>query len=104
MILELELMPTLRLASPLFALVPESERERSGQTRSLSMRSSTWPALAEEIRVRFPALADRVLPETDSISGGFVLVVNDEVVSLSGVSVELGDGDEVCLLAAIAGG
>jgi molybdopterin converting factor small subunit len=99
-----EPMPTLTLAAPLFALISERERDASAGRRSVSIVSTTWPAIAREMRSRFPALADRVLTETDCVRDSFALVVNDEVVSRNGVLVELGERDEVCLIAAIAGG
>ncbi len=60
--------------------------------------------MIEEIRSRFPQLATRVLTERDEVTSAFVLVVNDEVVRHPGQSLRFDARDEVCLLAAIAGG
>ncbi len=96
-------MATLMISSPLVSLMPTgSEQERRRATVDLGARS--WPEMIGELRSRFPQLASRVLTEADEITPAFVLVVNDEVVRRPGPTLRLGAQDEVCLLAAIAGG
>jgi sulfur carrier protein ThiS len=97
-------MPKLTLSAPLFALVPEEVRTNSSHRRSVEIAARSWPTVAGELRERFPALAERVLSDDGGVAPGFVLVVNDEVLPRRVPPFELGDEDEVCLIAAIAGG
>jgi molybdopterin converting factor small subunit len=96
-------MATLMISSPLVSLMPTaSVLGRRGAT--VDVGATSWPEMISELRSRFPQLASRVLTETDEVTPAFVLVVNDEVVRHPGESLRLGDRDELCLLAAIAGG
>jgi hypothetical protein len=96
-------MATLMISSPLVSLMPKgSEHERRRATVDLD--ATSWPDVVDELRSRFPQLASRVLTEGGEVTPAFVLVVNDEVVRRPGGSLRLGARDEVCLLAAIAGG
>lgn len=97
-------MPRLKLARPLMALVPDEERAAAPAGRPIPLRGQCWPAVAQELRERFPDLARRVLTNGDDIVSGFVLVVNDEVMSRHNPSIEFGTDDEICLIVALAGG
>jgi sulfur carrier protein ThiS len=97
-------IPKLTLSAPLFALVPDEVRTSTPYRRSVEIEARSWPSVATELRERFPALADRVLTDDGGVAHGFVLVVNDEVLPRRIPPFELGDEDEVCLIAAIAGG
>jgi molybdopterin converting factor small subunit len=96
-------MITMTLASPLFDLIPPRERQRPAAPRSVALCASSWPQATGEIRNRFPELAERVLTESGEMASGFVLVVNNSVVARS-QRVEVSEGDQVYLLAQIAGG
>jgi molybdopterin converting factor small subunit len=63
-----------------------------------------WPELVGELRARFPELAARVLTEDGAVATTFALVVNDEVVAGGRAPAELGAGDEISLIAIMAGG
>jgi molybdopterin converting factor small subunit len=97
-------MVRLTLPAPLAALLPEDERRLAPGRRSLSLLSESWEDIVDELRRRCPALADRVLTDDGEVSAAFVLVVNDEVVPGRRSSFALGSGDEIFLIAAIAGG
>ena len=56
------------------------------------------------MRERFPQFAERVLTESGTLATGFVVAVNDEVLPSGYTSVELHSGDEVAIIAAMAGG
>lgn len=57
------------------------------------------------MRERFPALAERVLTTSGGLAAGFVLVVNDEALPPGGTARhDLHDGDDLALIAAMAGG
>ena len=55
------------------------------------------------MRRRFPDLAARVLTQEGAVRKGFVLVVNDEVAP-RGSLPDVSQGDELALIAQIAGG
>ncbi len=97
-------MARLVLPSTLANLLPQPERHDARAPRSVALSARSWPELVGELRERFPRLAERVVTESGGVAMGFVLVVNDEVQPDSGVPFDLGEEDEVCLLAAIAGG
>jgi molybdopterin converting factor small subunit len=97
-------MPRLTLPAPLFALLPLEERTGGPSRRSVGLEGRSWPAVARELRRRFPALAKRALTETDELVAGFVLVVNNEVLPRRVLPAKLEDEDEICLITTIAGG
>jgi len=94
----------LSLSSPLFALVPDSERPSNGRARSVELAASSWPEVVDELRTRFPDLAGHVLDGDGGIVPGFVLVVNDEVMRPGQTQFPVSEGDELAFLAALAGG
>jgi molybdopterin converting factor small subunit len=95
-------MLSLTLSVPLAALVPK--REAGAGTRyTTSLEASSWAEAIVEIRRRFPVLAERVLAQDGTVCGGFVLVVNDEVAPRGSVP-QVRQGDELALIAQIAGG
>jgi molybdopterin converting factor small subunit len=97
-------MIRLALAAPLFDLLPEDERSGSLRQRSLVLEAESWGDVVEEVRRRCPVLAKKVLADSGGISPGFVLVVNDEVQPPSTRDFDVSEGDELSLIAAIAGG
>ncbi len=97
-------MPKLTVSAPLMALLPMDHRGSGRHHRSVDVSAASWPQLATELRARFPALAERVLTASDELASGFVLVVNDEVLASRVATGVFRDEDEVCFIAAIAGG
>jgi sulfur carrier protein ThiS len=97
-------MVRFTLPSYLFALLPEDERRCSSFPRSVSLDPGSWVELVQEMRQRFPLFAKRVLTESGSIATGFVVAVNDEVMQGGYSSLDFGSGDEVTIIAAMAGG
>lgn len=95
-------MVRVRLPSYLFRLLPEDERRSSA--RSVALTSGSWLELVQEMRERFPQFAERVLTESGTLATGFVVAVNDEVLPSGYTSMELHSGDEVAIIAAMAGG
>jgi molybdopterin converting factor small subunit len=96
-------MATLKIASPLVGLMP-ARQDQDRRRATVDLTAKSWPEMIDELRSRFPQLASRVLTDRDEVTPAFVLVVNDEVVRRPNGSLRLGAQDEVCLLAAIAGG
>ncbi|SRR6266568_453490 len=97
-------MVKLTLPSSLFDMLPEDERLRRGLPRSVLLNPGSWEKLTREIQERFPLLAKRVLTESATIAAGFVLVVNGEVMQSGYKSLDFHSGDEIFIIAAIAGG
>jgi molybdopterin converting factor small subunit len=100
-------MPKMTLSSPLLDLLPDDERAAARARRSVSLAAGSWPLAVDEIRSRFPRLADRVLADTGTVVEGFLLVVNDELVDGDeprAKSLELEPDDEIYLIAQMAGG
>jgi hypothetical protein len=96
-------MLSMTLAVPLAALLPEREQATAGRSHSTKLEASSWPGAIAEMRRRFPVLAERVLTQDGAVRGGFVLVVNDEVAP-RGALPEVCEGDDLALIAQIAGG
>lgn len=97
-------MVKLTLSSPLFELLPEEEQQKKCAPRSVWLNPGSWEEVTREIHQRFPLLGRRVLTESATIASSFLLVVNRTVVNNRYTSLHFRSGDEIFLLAAIAGG
>jgi molybdopterin converting factor small subunit len=86
----------------LFALLPESERAQSAG-RTIELDADSWDDVVTELRRRTPVLADKAITDSSAVASGFVLVVNNEVIP-NGQTYPVSPGDELALIAAIAGG
>ena len=91
------------LPAYLAALLPDHEPARSNR-RFLSLEPGPWPSVVDQLHARFPRLANRLVQEHGQLACGFVLVVNDSIVHDAPSSLELRAGDEVTIIAAVAGG
>lgn len=79
-------------------------RKGSGPLTVL-ITARNWPEFVNEVRERYPLLAERVFTSAGHLAAGFVLVINDEVEpTRPGHSHRLKDGDNIALIAALAGG
>lgn len=96
-------MPLLRLPTSLLDLLPPAERA-AATAHAVPLLATSWPLATEEIRSRFPELAERVLGPNCSVQRGFILALNDEVVPRDMIPQRLGSADEVCILPQLAGG
>jgi hypothetical protein len=96
-------MVRLTVSADLYELLPDDERRTGAGRRCVTMAATSWDDVVTEARRRFPLLASRVFTESGSLMRGFVLVVNDEVVP-RGASIDPAPGDDIYLLAALAGG
>jgi molybdopterin converting factor small subunit len=97
-------MIRLALSAPLFDLLPEDERRASPTKRSVVLEADSWGEVVEEVRGRFPVMAEKVFMDSGGIAPGFVLVINDEVLPPSAGDFGVSGGDDISLIAAIAGG
>jgi hypothetical protein len=96
-------MLSLTLAVPLASLLPKREQAAVGPHYSTELEANSWAEAIVEMRRRFPDLAARVLTQDGAVGRGFVLVINDEVAPRGGLP-DVGQGDELALIAQIAGG
>ena len=76
----------LRLPCSLLDLVPEADRVQGAGSASVPLAARSWTELVEELRGRFPLLAERTLTDAGTPRAGFALVINDEVVRGLGIS------------------
>jgi sulfur carrier protein ThiS len=97
-------MVDLVLPAYLLVLLPPEERPTVGSRRSVRLEPGSWATLVRQIAERFPQLARKVIPESTRLGNGFVLVINDEIVRGDHTSLVLGSGDQLTILAAVAGG
>ena len=96
-------MVTLVLPAYLVALLPDHECQVKGTRRLVLLQTGSWQAVVGEPSQRFPLLAKRVLLDGASLAHGFVLVINDQIVR-DYAAMSLRNGDELALIAAVAGG
>jgi hypothetical protein len=95
---------SLRVASPLAALLPSEDGASARSRPVLLLDAGSWADVVTQLNDRAPLLAERVLTASGDVVGGFVLVVDDEVVQRPSPSLPIAPGAELCLLAALAGG
>lgn len=93
------------IPSHLFDLVSKKDQpaERAPLT-TVSLNPGSWEEIVAQIRQLSPPLAERVFTESGTIAAGFILAVNDNVVQKDYVSLHFNSGDEICIIAAMAGG
>ena len=94
----------LRVGSPLAVLLPGDDGPRARSRPALLLEAGSWADVVAQLNDRAPLLAERVVTPSGDVAEGVVLVVNDEVVQRPSPSLTIAPGDEVCLLAALAGG
>lgn len=97
-------MIKLKLSSPLFSILPEAERQKRCSPRAVLLSPGSWEQVTQEIQTRFPLLAERVLSDSTSIATSCLLAVNGEVVKSDYTSLQFQSGDEIAIVAAMAGG
>jgi sulfur carrier protein ThiS len=97
-------MIKLTLSSPLFNILPEDEKQKRCSSRAVLLNPGSWEQVIQEIQKRFPLLAERVLEDPTSIATSCLLAVNGEVVKSGYTSLHFQSGDEIAIIAAMAGG
>ena len=89
-------MATVRLAPVL--------RPSAGGSKQVSAAGSTLAEVLDDLYARFPALKEQIQPG-DELSRYINVYVNDQDVRfLQGLETQVGTGDTVTLLPAMAGG
>jgi len=97
-------MVKLKLSATLFDILPEDERQRRCSPKTVLLNPGSWGQVTQEIQKRFPLLAERVLTESASIATSCVLAVNGKVLKSGYTSLHFHSGDEIAIIAAMAGG
>lgn len=72
--------------------------------RIVLLDPGSWMEIVQEIRERYPRLAERVLTDSGATARGFALVLNDAILQSSDSSLRFSSGDEISIIAMIAGG
>jgi MoaD family protein len=85
--------------------VPTILRQHTGGAKVVEAAGGTLAAVIDDLEVRHPGLRERLI-EGDGALRRFVNVyLNDEDVRfLDGLATEVGDGDSITVLPAVAGG
>ncbi len=96
-------MITFMIPSHLAILVREDTRGET-RARSLPFDPGNWREFAGQLRDRCPGIAQRVLTDRDEIAPGFALIVNEAVVQDDPGTITFRSGDELTIIAALAGG
>lgn len=91
-------MATVYVPTPL-------RRLTEGQSR-VDVEAGTIRELVDQLEEQFPGVRDRLVDEESGEIKRFinVFVNGEEIRSLQGGETELGDGDEVSIIPAMAGG
>lgn len=97
-------MLKLKLSAPLFALLPENERRQTSSPRTVLLNPGSWEEVTLELQKRFPLLAERILTKSSSLATSCVLAVNNTVIKNDYTSLFFQSGDEIAIIAAMAGG
>lgn len=97
-------MVKLRLSSPLFSLLPEDEKQKRCSSRAVLLNPGSWEQVIQEIQTRFPLLAERVLEDSTGMATSCLLAVNGKVVKSDYTLLYFQSGDEIAIIAAMAGG
>jgi len=97
-------MVKLRLSSPLFKMLPEDEKQKRCSPGAVLLDPGSWEQVIQEIQTRFPLLAERVLSDSTNIATSCLLAVNGKVVKSGYTSLHFQSGDEIAIVAAMAGG
>jgi molybdopterin/thiamine biosynthesis adenylyltransferase/molybdopterin converting factor small subunit len=85
--------------------IPAPFRRLSGNRSYVEGHGQTVGELLDDLKTRFPALADMLQNDMGEIPAHVnVYVNNQEIYSLQGTATPLKDGDEVAVIPALAGG
>jgi molybdopterin converting factor small subunit len=98
-------MIRLTLPAPLARLMQVNDSHNGSGPLTVLMAARNWQEFVHEVRGRYPLLADRVFTSSGDLTAGFALVINDEAQpARRGHFYRLKDGDDIALIAALAGG
>ena len=84
--------------------IPTILRQYTGGAKAVEGAGDTLAALVDDLEARYPGLRDRLV-ENGELRRFVNVYLNDEDVRfLDGLKTQVGDGDSVTVLPAVAGG
>jgi sulfur-carrier protein len=90
---------------PVEVKIPPMLRTHVGGERLLEAQSGTLREVLADLGKRYSGLAEQVFSEDGSLHRFVNVYVNDEDARfMDGLDTEVGDGDKVAILPAVAGG
>jgi MoaD family protein len=84
--------------------IPPTLRAEVGGARELEAEGSTVAEVIEDLVERYPPLASQLLQDGELAPFVNVYVGGEDVRTRDGLDTEVGDGDQLILLPAMAGG
>ena len=85
--------------------IPTPLRSLTGERESVSAQGATLSELVGQLESAFPGMRERLCEESGELRRFVNVYVNGEDVRfLQGLETALGDGDEVAIVPAVAGG
>lgn len=85
--------------------IPTPLRALTGDAESVASEGATLQELVERLEVAYPGMRERLCEDSGELRRFVNIYVNGEDVRfLQGLSTALGDGDEVSIVPAVAGG
>ena len=85
--------------------IPAVFRTHVGGAKSVQANPGSLRQIFDELILKFPGLSDQLVAENGSLHRFVNVYLNDEDVRyLQGVDTDVGDGDVVAILPAVAGG
>ena len=95
----------IKAVMPVQIRIPAALRNATDGQAVITVTPGTVKSALAELRQRFPSLQERLLNVSGDIHPFVNLYVNEEDIRfLKGVQTPVRDGDEVVIIAAIAGG
>ena len=92
---------------PLTVTLPAALQPFAAGARTLRLDASCATAAdaLDEVRLRWPAVHDRVMTEQGEVREHVNIFVGDESIRLAGgLATPVGDGDTIMIVAAVSGG
>jgi MoaD family protein len=84
--------------------IPTILRSYTGEQKSVTAEGDTLAAVIDDLEANHPGIKDRLV-EDSSLRRFVNVYLNDEDVRfIGGLEAEIGDGDQVVVLPAVAGG
>lgn len=85
--------------------IPTPLRNLTGDVSEVTAASDTITALVEELEGTYPGMRERLLDEGGELRRFVNLFVNGEDIRfMDGLQTALGEGDEISIVPAVAGG
>ena len=97
-------MIVLSVSTSLSDLIPEKERIDGRGPPTVRLEATSWPLVVDEVGRRLPRLAERVLTDSGGVASGFLVAVNDDLVSPGQFPGTLSPDDRLFVIPQIAGG